>query len=183
MTYPWTNRSGATLDVWEWISIPHVIHPTCYYLPMLGFTVIHVSKGSSVRVPLYKSRQMFLAVNPQLSEKHGPLDIYVKLRVAHVPGMPGTFSPPPLVSNPDLHHGTCVTHVPWCMPGSLTSGFLWSRGPGKRSQHSRRMRNRQFYVSGKRPMDVWNTISAQVLRKRVLVSPECLFFTDNNILL
>ena len=25
----------------------------------------------------------------------------------------------PLVSDPDMHHGTCVTHVPWCMPGSL----------------------------------------------------------------
>ena len=26
-----------------------------------------------------------------------------------------------------MHHGTCVTHVPWCKPGSLTNGFLWSR--------------------------------------------------------
>ena len=43
-------------------------------------------------------------------------------------------------------------HVPWCMPGSLTSGFLWSRWRGKCSRHSRRMRNPQFYVSGKRPM-------------------------------
>ena len=47
--------------------------------------------------------------------------------VAHAPGMPGTFCPPPRVSDPDIHHGTCVKHVPWCMPGSLTSGFLWSR--------------------------------------------------------
>ena len=28
----------------------------------------------------------------------------------------------PLVSDPDIHHGTCVTHVPWCMSGSLTRG-------------------------------------------------------------
>ena len=28
----------------------------------------------------------------------------------------------PLVSNPSMHHGTCVTHVPWCMLGSLTRG-------------------------------------------------------------
>ena len=28
----------------------------------------------------------------------------------------------PQVSDPDMHHGTCVTHVPWCMSGSLTSG-------------------------------------------------------------
>ena len=34
------------------------------------------------------------------------------------------FSPPPtskkpLVSDPGMLHGTCVTHVPWCMSGSL----------------------------------------------------------------
>ena len=27
-----------------------------------------------------------------------------------------------LVSDPGMHHGTCMTHVPWCMPGSLTCG-------------------------------------------------------------
>ena len=26
----------------------------------------------------------------------------------------------PLVSDPGMHHGTCVTHVPWRMSGSLT---------------------------------------------------------------
>ena len=86
---------------------------------------------------------------------HGPPDRYVKLRVAHAPGMPGTFSPPPRVSDPDMHHGTCVTHGPWRMPGSLTSGFLRSRWRGKRYRHSRRMHNPQFYVSGKRPIG-WN---------------------------
>ena len=54
------------------------------------------------------------------------------------------------------HHGlailTCVTHVPWCMSGSLTSGFHGSRWE-KRSRHSRHMRKPQFHVSGKRPMD------------------------------
>ena len=85
----------------------------------------------------------------QCVSHHGLLARYVKLRVAHAPGMPRTFFPPLRVSDPDMHHGTCVTHVPWCMPGSLTDGFLWSRWRGKRSQ---RMRNPQFYVSGKRPM-------------------------------
>ena len=61
-------------------------------------------------------------------------------------------TPPRWVSNPDMHHGTCVTHVPWCMPRSLTNGFRWSRWRGKRSRHSRRMPNPQIYVSGKRPM-------------------------------
>ena len=54
-----------------------------------------------------------------------------KIAGAHVPGMPGTFSPPRQVSDPDMHHGTCVTHVPWCMSGSLTSGFLRNRRWGK----------------------------------------------------
>ena len=80
---------------------------------------------------------------------YGPLTRYVKLWVAHAPGMPGRFSPPPRLSDPDVHHGTCVTHVPWCMPGSLTSGFLWSRWREKCYRHSWRMRNPQFYVSGK----------------------------------
>ena len=85
--------------------------------------------------------------------QHRPLARYVKLRVAHAPGTPGTFPPPPQVSDPDMHHGTCVTHVPWCRPGSLTSGFRWSRWRGKRSRHSRHMHNPQFYVSGKRPIE------------------------------
>ena len=27
-----------------------------------------------------------------------------------------------LISDPDMHHDTCVTHMPWCMSGSLTCG-------------------------------------------------------------
>ena len=56
---------------------------------------------------------------------HWPLTRYATLRVAHAPGMSGTVSPPPRVSDPDMHHGTCVTHAPWCMPGSLTSVFFF----------------------------------------------------------
>ena len=32
------------------------------------------------------------------------------------------FQKKPLVSDPDMHHGTYVTHVPWYMSGSLTRG-------------------------------------------------------------
>ena len=105
---------------------------------------------------------------------HGPLARYVKFRVAHAPGMPGTFSPPPLVSDPDMHHGTGVTHVPWCMSGSLTSGFIWSRWQGKRSRHSRRMRNPKFHVSGKRPIwhhRTWSTLVP--LPKPMLINHQC----------
>ena len=54
-----------------------------------------------------------------------------KVAGAHAPGMPGTFSPSQRVSDPDMHYGTCVTHVPWCLMGSLTSIFLWSRRRGE----------------------------------------------------
>ena len=32
------------------------------------------------------------------------------------------FERKPLVSDPGMHHGTCVAHVTWCMSGSLTRG-------------------------------------------------------------
>ena len=68
------------------------------------------------------------------------------------------FPRTPRVSDPDMHHGTCVTLVPWCMPWSLTNDVLWSRWRGKRSRHSRRMCNPQFYVSSKRPMEMWSML-------------------------
>ena len=74
-----------------------------------------------------------------------PLARYAKLSIAHAPGMPGTFTLPPRVSDPDMRHGTYMAHVPWFMLGSLTSGFLWSRWRGKRSRHSRRMCNPHFW--------------------------------------
>ena len=106
--------------------------------------------------PLFMTRLALLKL-PVFSEtptftRHGPLTRYVELRVAHALGMPRTFLPQPLFSDPDMHRGTCVTHVPWCILWSLTSGFLWCRWRGKRSRYSRRMRNPQFCISGKRPM-------------------------------
>ena len=87
-------------------------------------------------------------------EIHGPLTRYVKLWDAHAPGMPGTFFPPPtsketVNKRPGMHYGTCVTHVPWYMSGSLIHG-----GGENVPEYSRRMRNPQFYVSGKRPMSL-----------------------------
>ena len=99
-------------------------------------------------VYMHSTRSFFT----QFRALHGRLTRYAKLWVAHAPGMPVTVSLPPRVSDPDMHHDTCVTLVPWCMPGSLTSGFLQSRWQGKRSRDSRRMRNPKFCVSGKRPI-------------------------------
>ena len=47
---------------------------------------------------------------PEGLNYHGPLARYVQLRVAHAPGMPGTFSPSPRVSDPDKHHARAVMH-------------------------------------------------------------------------
>ena len=118
-----------------------------------------ISNANTLRLGwvFFTSTHRYIPKNYTQCSRYGPLTRYVKLRVAHAPGMPGTFFPPPRVSDPAMHHGTCVTHVPWCMPRSLPSGFLWSRWQGKRSRHSRRMRNPQFYVSGKRPM-VWLSV-------------------------
>ena len=59
-------------------------------------------------------------------QHHGPLARCVELGVAHAPGMPGTFSPPPRVSDPGMHHGTCVTHACACATRNFT--YL-ARGP------------------------------------------------------
>ena len=50
-----------------------------------------------------------------------------KWRVAHAPEMKRTFfrhrlQEKPLFNDIGMHYGTCVTHAPWCMAGSLTSG-------------------------------------------------------------
>ena len=69
-------------------------------------------------------------------------------------GNTGNVFPPPRVSDPGMHRGTCVKHVPWCMPWSVAICYFWSRLREKRSRHSRRMRLPQFFVSGKRSMHV-----------------------------
>ena len=61
--------------------------------------------------------------------RHVPLTRYLKLWVAHAPGCRERFprhrlQRKPLVSDPGIHHGTCVTHVPWCMSGSLSKIFV-----------------------------------------------------------
>ena len=94
--------------------------------------------------------------HPVLEWLHGPLTRYVKLWVAHAPGMQGTFflghrlQRKPLVTDSGMHHvnGTCVRHVP-----VMYVRIAYPRLRGKRSRHSRHMRNPQVYVSGKRPID------------------------------
>ena len=62
------------------------------------------------------------------ARSHGPLDRYIKLRVRMRRECREHF---PRVSDRDMHHGTCVTHMPWCMPESLTSGIFWKSAVGE----------------------------------------------------
>ena len=66
--------------------------------------------------------------------------------------MPGTFSPQPTwkeyASSRSRHASRHVRHVRAVMHVGIANP-LWR---GKRSRHSRRMHNLQFYVSGKRPI-------------------------------
>ena len=114
-----------------------------WYRSISPYSIAYVSIRPTSSIQFHRASYYRFNSNVAFFQ-YGLLSRYVKLRVAHASGMPGTFSPPPGVRDPDMHHGTCVTHVPWRMPGSLTSGFLWSWWRGKRSCYSQRVRNPQF---------------------------------------
>ena len=84
---------------------------------------------------------------------HGPLARYVKLRVRMRRECRERFPRHRRWAIP-----TCITARAWrtcrdaCRDRQLSVSFEIGGG-GKRSRHSRRMRNLQFYVSGKRSMD------------------------------
>ena len=44
ITYPFTNFNSCAGEVWEWISNFSTLYNGCNYSPMVGFTLIHVSK-------------------------------------------------------------------------------------------------------------------------------------------
>ena len=70
-----------------------------------------------------------------------------KIGVAPAPGMSGTFSPSPRLSDPDMQHGTYERDV---MHGGIAN--LWFLLKWMAGKHTRCMRNPLFCVSGKRPM-------------------------------
>ena len=62
------------------------------------------------------------------------------------------------VSDLDMHYGTCVKHVPWCMPGSLTSDFLWSRWRGNVPGIPSACATRSFTYLERCPWSEWNGV-------------------------
>ena len=95
-----------------------------------------------------------------LMKSNGPLTRYVKLRVVHAPGMPGTFFPPTRVSDQAMHHGTYVTHVMyagianWWFPLKSVAGKTFPAFPAHAQP--------AFYGSGKRPVAITKASHLQI---------------------
>ena len=71
----------------------------------------------------------------------------------------------PLVSDPGMHHGTCVAHVPWCMSGSLTRGG-GENVPGIRGACA--TRNFTYLLKGS-----WRRTDKTPLLDLVALTPTC----------
>ena len=84
---------------------------------------------------------------------HGPLTRYVKLQVAHAPGMPGTFSPAAdFKENRLLAIPACITARAWRTCRDACRDRLHAV-TGKTFPAFPAHAHPQFYVSGKRPME------------------------------
>ena len=97
---------------------------------------------------------------PTSVSSYGPLTRYVTLRVAHAPGMPGTFSPTADVKGnrkleiPARASRTCHDACRDRLPASLR---------GKRSRHSRRMRTHSFTYLARGPWHHYAVISYMII--------------------
>ena len=72
-------------------------------------------------------RRIYYIIFSCISYTNWRLTRYAKIRVVHAPGCKERFprqwiQRKPLVSDPDIQHGTWITHMPWCTSGSLTRG-------------------------------------------------------------
>ena len=99
------------LTFYLWIS--HVLHAHPNTIDMQKRVCDNAFDPPSPPIHSYTNTHMCLWTSYQLHKL-----------VSHAPGIPGMFSPSPtskVISDPGMHYGTCVPHVPWCMSGSLIS--------------------------------------------------------------
>ena len=122
----------SNLALYPWFYPLHcaklsLIQPTWSAHPITWFSLYGIRIPyfplCDIRIPLFSLYSN--ATQTFERQGHGSLTTDVKLRVAHALGLPGRFprhrlQRKPLVSDPGMHHGTCVTQVPRCMSGSLT---------------------------------------------------------------
>ena len=80
----------------NWINHVRIAQVDCTWVDMElvrhGSMQIIMKTILDYRVLTPSRECLYIFAAPQ---SYGPLARYVKLRIAHVPGMPGTFSPPP----------------------------------------------------------------------------------------
>ena len=93
------------------------------------------------------------------------------MRVAHAPGMLGMFFPPPTlketISYRSRHASLHMRHARAVMYVGIAHPRWW----GNRSRQSQRMRNPQFYVSGKRPIVIFKYIIPKVKFRHLCYLP------------
>ena len=150
VTYQWRGRRRVAFSIWRYSQSAK------FFVISFDFA-IECTKLFSLSLKIRK--QIRNTEPPSWRERwlhwsHGTFTRYVKLRVAHAAGMPGRFSQPLTSKKTDgqlsrhasrhVHHARAVTHV----------GIANPRWRVNRSHHSLRMRNPQFYASGKRPIGV-----------------------------
>ena len=135
-----------TICLWSAKGFTHMLPPILLYIIqhilcflLLLYSFFYPLASHWLRFPFTHLRRI-----------NGPLTRYAKLRVAHAPGIPGTFSPPrPSKENASERSRHASQHVRRAR-AVMRVGIVNMRG--KRSWHSQRMRDPQFCVSGKRPM-------------------------------
>ena len=141
----WTSGLNTKLKFTSWIVFMETEKYLCIFFNSWTLrrrkTVLHRQYWSAQITGPYHPWD---TANKQGISSHEYLTRYAQLRVAQLRECRERF-PSSRVSNPDMHHGTCVTHMPWCMLGSLTSGLFWSRWRGKHSRRSRRMHNLRIW--------------------------------------
>ena len=121
VSYEWRNNSSV-LDNIE-TNDSSVWHSSCCYLIWTTHHLIHnyiyvsyiwmaccLTRMASVPLLWWASYQIRKIAGCTCAGNAGNVSPHRRLQKK------------PIVSDPGMHHGTCVTHVPWCMSGSLTLG-------------------------------------------------------------
>ena len=138
------------------VGIPYKTRICAWYLCVL-FCYAYVSWSSLnwyellVHIPhsFFVSKTTFFNIHQQKAEKSAnsvhdvsntEIPVWASYQIRKIArctcaGNTGTIFPAidfkrkPLFNDPGMHHGTCVTHVPWCISGSLIHGG-GDNGPG-----------------------------------------------------
>ena len=113
------NHRIPLMKRWKWLGAVRLEAISRVNIHLINAAIL--SNNQEEKIHFFLDVNFWLSCQFINSFPHGPLARYIKLGVAHASWIPGTFSPSSRVSDPDMHHRTCVTHVSWCMPWSLTS--------------------------------------------------------------